>query len=788
MAKIYSESQKDILRQTPIVAMMARAGYNFPTGKSGGIFKSPFRDDSNPSFHVTHQLKTDLFFDHGGDRLSGDSYDFAKLLLEKDGRDTSGSAVWDYLAQFHPGIIPEEKTARRVTPESVKAVSSSKKMTEEQPQLEEDNDRLSYVCHSGGAKGADTEWGLWAEKYGMVVKAYWYSEKTYALRPSSLVFRPEWGVELTEDQYEEGLEACVKANETLRRLDPRYMNPFTRHLVARDWMQVKNADAVYAIGTFLSPKIVNGGTGWAVQMAIDNRKPVYFYNQDELQWYEVRYDKDGAGFSFVKRPSAPVLTIRFAGIGSRELSEYGRKAIADTFLATSLSVKNIEKIAENTVNAGISGKYELEGEPLDVWYSDGKNAILSNLNPCNFYYEGRTWNCIEQAFQWKKAIRFGDKETAEKILSSTDGPEIKAIGREVRCFDEKTWAAEVPALLHDMVYASCLSDLAKAKALIETGRRPITHVKGGPVHSKLFPEVLMAVREEIRGLFGNEHSFEINDEDSSVTLTKDPEKGLRLDSLKKFYSGVKRIPLEICDKDLFTVAFTFNGKSTTRYAAGNPTVDGGYNLRCADWVSSDGKPMKGMKLFAGHAGISVQNAEGVYFSALPEIASSDAAIVFEGVTDYMAWKANRRLKEPGMDVVILNSVSNIGRAELFLSAHSKVILCLDNDGAGQKATAELSKVLLDRGVAVGDLRSAYASGEPIVRYVLSDDRNGILVKERGKERLTGFDEYWKDRLGKGPGDFNDYHVSIVRKAELKAKKRTPSKDNDDKTTNGIKIK
>lgn len=43
-------------------------------------------------------------------------------------------------------------------------------------------------------------------------------------------------------------------------------------------MQVKNSDAVFAIG-HLVRGIVDGGTGWAVQMAIDDGKPVYVYDQ-----------------------------------------------------------------------------------------------------------------------------------------------------------------------------------------------------------------------------------------------------------------------------------------------------------------------------------------------------------------------------------------------------------------------------------------------------------------------------------------------------------------------------
>ena len=417
MAKIYSDSQKDILRQTPIVAMMAYMGYKFPSGKAGGIFHSPFRDDANPSFHITHQVKTDVFFDHGSDRISGDSYDFAKLLLEHAGRDTSGVAVWDFLAEFHPGIIPEEKTSSKVNggwrnPGSHGKVQAGVVESHSGPSV---SPLAGYVCHSGGAKGSDYAWGVMAEKNGMKVRAYWYSEKTWALQGYNPQGMPHWGVEISDDDYKEGVEASEIANRTLNRMPPRSMKATTRHLIARNWFQVKNADAVYAVGSFLTPKIVDGGTGWAVQMAIDNRKPVYFYNQDELQWYKVIYN--GKDYRFDKIQAAPVLTKNFAGIGTRELSDEGLDAIKQSFENTR---KSLLAVPSNTdeVKAAVP-----EGEEVDIWYSDGEkgNAILSNLAPCEFYYGGRTWDSVEKAFQYAKAVTFKDEDSARRILDAKDG-------------------------------------------------------------------------------------------------------------------------------------------------------------------------------------------------------------------------------------------------------------------------------------------------------------------------------------------------------------------------------
>ena len=97
-------------------------------------------------------------------------------------------------------------------------------------------------------------------------------------------------------------------------------------LLARNWMQVKNADAVFAIG-HISKGIVDGGTGWAVQMAIDAGKPVYLFDQVRNQWF-----RNTSGTWAVTE--VPRLTPNFAGIGTRELNEQGKKAIEDVYAKT----------------------------------------------------------------------------------------------------------------------------------------------------------------------------------------------------------------------------------------------------------------------------------------------------------------------------------------------------------------------------------------------------------------------------------------------------------------------
>lgn len=68
----------------------------------------------------------------------------------------------------------------------------------------------------------------------------------------------------------------------------------------------------------------------------------------------------------------------------------------------------------------------------------------SNWYKCHFKvnHEGKEYDFFnsEQYFMWMKAITFGDEEIAEKILKKGHNPKTaKALGREVKNYDDKKW-------------------------------------------------------------------------------------------------------------------------------------------------------------------------------------------------------------------------------------------------------------------------------------------------------------------------------------------------------------
>lgn len=170
-----------------------------------------------------------------------------------------------------------------------------------------------FTLHSGGANGADSYFGEQGLLYGITnQKHYWYKFKT----PYS-----KWNDKITNEEYLEGCEKVQIANKTLKRKNiSKYM-----HLLSRNYCQVKYSDAVFAISTLNSDKTVNGGTGWGCQMCIDENKPLFVFDQEKNNWY--KYSYEFSKFILIYQEDLLILPFNFAGIGTRELNDNGRKAI-----------------------------------------------------------------------------------------------------------------------------------------------------------------------------------------------------------------------------------------------------------------------------------------------------------------------------------------------------------------------------------------------------------------------------------------------------------------------------
>lgn len=96
-------------------------------------------------------------------------------------------------------------------------------------------------------------------------------------------------------------------------------------------------------------------------------------------------------------------------------------------------------------------------------------ACLSQWYPAPFVVEGRSFATAEHFMMHGKATLFGDTDAAAKILASTDPGDVKAIGREVRGYDDGRWDAARFDVVVEGNVAKFSQHAALRAFLLETG-------------------------------------------------------------------------------------------------------------------------------------------------------------------------------------------------------------------------------------------------------------------------------------------------------------------------------
>jgi len=161
-------------------------------------------------------------------------------------------------------------------------------------------------------------WETIGEEYGVKTIAYSFNGHTQYGKNRKI---------LTAEELNEGFEAVLKANKTIKRY-PQGQPTYVKNLLSRNWFQVKNSEAIFAIGKLEDASRVCGGTGWAVQMGIDCHKSVFVNDQIKTDWLYFDYIR---GTFLPMGGTIPKLTENFAGVGTREINDYGIRAIMDIY-------------------------------------------------------------------------------------------------------------------------------------------------------------------------------------------------------------------------------------------------------------------------------------------------------------------------------------------------------------------------------------------------------------------------------------------------------------------------
>jgi hypothetical protein len=170
------------------------------------------------------------------------------------------------------------------------------------------------ILFSGGAAGAEAEFGTCAEQHGI-------EEVNFTFEGHQDVRRR--GVRVLN--HEELLAGDVSLEYVSRLMNRRYTEgPTIRKVLQTLWYQVNAGQEIYVVGTILADDTVRGGTGWGAEFAKLCNKPLHVFDQERDSWLKWT----GNAWQALPPPEAPVITHpHFTGTGTRRLLPNGRRAI-----------------------------------------------------------------------------------------------------------------------------------------------------------------------------------------------------------------------------------------------------------------------------------------------------------------------------------------------------------------------------------------------------------------------------------------------------------------------------
>jgi hypothetical protein len=175
--------------------------------------------------------------------------------------------------------------------------------------------RDECVLFSGAANGAESEFGLAAERRGIDEVNFTFEGHNDARTRGIRV--------LTHSELQQGDVSLTYVSNLMHR---KYRDtPLFRKVLQGIWHQVNNGQEIYVVGKILDDDTVKGGTGWGAEFAKLCNKPLYVFDQDQDGWFHWN------GQSWVTEPEPIITHHQFAGTGTRFLSDGGRAAIEDLF-------------------------------------------------------------------------------------------------------------------------------------------------------------------------------------------------------------------------------------------------------------------------------------------------------------------------------------------------------------------------------------------------------------------------------------------------------------------------
>jgi hypothetical protein len=172
-----------------------------------------------------------------------------------------------------------------------------------------------YILFSGGAPGAEAEFGACAERHGI-------EEVNFTFDGHNIVRHRGVRV-LNHEELQAGDVSLAYISRLMHR---RYTDsPTIRKVLQTLWYQVNNGQEIYVVGAILEDGTVRGGTGWGAEFAKLCNKPLFVFDQEKDGWFRWTGDEwDPTSVPAVSHP-------HFTGMGTRTIRDNGKKAIEALF-------------------------------------------------------------------------------------------------------------------------------------------------------------------------------------------------------------------------------------------------------------------------------------------------------------------------------------------------------------------------------------------------------------------------------------------------------------------------
>jgi len=172
------------------------------------------------------------------------------------------------------------------------------------------------ILFSGGAAGAESEFGACAERHGIEEVNFTFDGHRIARHRGVRV--------LNHEELQSGDVSLAYVSRLMHR---RYADaPTIRKVLQTLWYQVNSGQEIYVIGTILEDDTVRGGTGWGAEFAKLCNKPLFVFDQDRDDWFR------WTGSDWSTLGETPAITHpHFTGTGTRQIRDNGKRAIEDLF-------------------------------------------------------------------------------------------------------------------------------------------------------------------------------------------------------------------------------------------------------------------------------------------------------------------------------------------------------------------------------------------------------------------------------------------------------------------------